>query len=114
MKNYNLAQIKLITIMKVSNFNWFSHSECANPYIQIYIGGLVLDGTGEPVPADIEDSVEFGNYGRLSELMDIYVPGSLHLLESNKFWIMDRHIIFYDYHTRSLDVQDVEEINHYF
>ena len=108
-------RIHLATVIKVTDCNWYSHSEGDNPYIQISINGLVLCGTGDVLYANIQDSAEHGDYEKVNELMSLYTPGSLHWVESHTFHFMEGDIFFYHpTNTHPVVAEDVGEINKFF
>ena len=108
-------RIHLATAIKITDFDWYSHSEGDNPYFQISINGLVLTGTGDALHANIQDSAEYGNYEKVNELMILYTPGSLHWVESHAFHFMEEDIFFYHpTNTHPVATEDVEEINRFF
>jgi len=108
-------RIHLATVIKVTDCNWYSHSEGDNPYIQISINGLMLDGTGDALHANIQASAGYGDYGMVNELVKIYTPGSLHWIESNSFHFMEGEVLFYSMiNIYPVVVEDVEEINKFF
>ena len=110
-----LDRINLATVIRITNFNWYSHSAGDNPYIQISINGLVLCGTGEVLDANIQDSAEYGDYEKVNELRSLYVPGSFHWVESKTFYFMNEELFFYHPTiTHTVVPEDVEEINHFF
>ena len=87
--------INLMTVIKITDFNWCSHADCDNPYLQISIDGLVLDGTGEAMPAHIEDSIGYDDSVKVDELVRLYTPGSLHWVESHTFHFMEGELFFW-------------------
>ena len=90
-----LERIRLATVFKITSLYWCFHSECDNPYIQISINGLVLDGTGDAVPANIENSLEPDDYEKINDFVRIYTSGSLHWLESQAFHFMEGTLFFW-------------------
>ena len=108
-------RIHLATVIKVTDCNWYSHSEGDNPYIQISINGLMLDGTGDALHANIQDSAGYGDYGKVNELVKIYTSGSLHWIESNSFHFIEGEVLFYSMiNIYPVVAEDVEEINKFF
>lgn len=106
--------IKLITIIKITECDLFYH-EGENPYTQISISGLALDGTGDVVYATINDSADYGDDKRVKEFVSLYTPGSLHWVESQAFHWSGDELYFY-YIEKSLPVadEDSEEIEKLF
>jgi len=114
-KRNPLDRINMVTIIKITDCNWYSHSEGDNPYIQISINGLVLCGTGDVLSANIQDSAEYGDYEKVNELLILYTPGSLHWIESHRFCFMNEDIFLYHpTNTHKVIAEDVEEINKLF
>ncbi len=114
-KSNPLDRINLVTIIKIIDFNWYSHSEGDNPYIQISINGLVLTGTGDALHANIQDSAGYGEYEKVNELMGLYTPESMHWIESNSFHFMEGEVLFYSLiNIHPIVTEDVEEINKFF
>ena len=114
-KRNPLDRINLVTVIKITDCNWYSHSEGDNPYIQISINGLVLCGTGDVLSANIQDSAQYGDYEKVNELLSLYTPGSLHWIESHTFCFMNEDIFFYHpTNTHPVVTEDVEEINKFF
>jgi hypothetical protein len=115
-EKYNpLDRIKIVTVIKITDFDWYAHSKCDYPYIQISIDGLVLDGTGEVADANIQDAVGCEDYDRLNELMAIYKPGSLHWLEGHTFWLTEGKLIFLQRpNTCPAAIEEIEDINRSF
>lgn len=113
-KHKPLEHIKLVTIIKIAGCDVCYH-EGENPYTQISISGLVLDGFGDVVQANIEDSAEYGDDKRVRELVSIYAPGSLHLIESQIFHFSGDEICFYGLNKiLPIAVEDVEKIQNLF
>jgi len=114
-KRSTLDRINLVTVIKVTDFNWYSHSAGDNPYIQISINGLVLCGTGDVLYANIQDAAEYGDYEKVNELMSLYTPESFHWVESKTFYFMNEELFFYHPTiTHPVVAEDIEEINHFF
>ena len=114
-KRNPLDRINLVTVIKITDCNWYSHSEGDNPYIQISINGLVLCGTGDVLYANIQDSAQYGDYENVNELLSLYKTGSLHWIESHTFCFMNEDIFFYHpTNTHPVVAEDVEEINKFF
>jgi DNA polymerase III alpha subunit len=114
-KSNPLDRINLVTIIKIIDFNWYSHSEGDNPYIQISINGLVLTGTGDALHANIQDSAGYGDYEKVNELMSLYTPESMHWIESNSFHFMEGEVLFYSLmNIHPVVTEDVEKINRCF
>lgn len=107
-------RINLVTIIKIIDCNWYSHSACDNPYIQISINGLVLDGTKDTMHANIQDSAEYDDFIKVDELMSLYTPGSLHWVESHAFHLAEGEVCFYRADTRPVNAEDLEVINKLF
>jgi hypothetical protein len=75
----------------------------------------MLDGTGDALHANIQDSAGYGDYGKVNELVKIYTPGSLHWIESNSFHFMEGEVLFYSMiNIYPVVAEDVEEINKFF
>ena len=114
-KRNPLDRINLVTVIKITDCNWYSHSEGDNPYIQISINGLVLCGTGDVLSANIQDSAQYGDYEKVNELLSLYTPGSLHWIESHTFCFMNEDIFFYHpTNTHPVVAEDAEETNKFF
>jgi hypothetical protein len=108
-------RINLATVIKITDFNWYSHSAGDNPYIQISINGLVLCGTGEVLDANIQDSAPHGDYEKVNELVTLYTPRSLHWVESYRFSFTDEALFFHHpTNTHLVDAEDIAEINYFF
>jgi len=113
-KHNHLDKIKLFTVMKISTCHVY-YIEGENPYTQISINGFALDGFGDVVCTNIEDSAEYGDDKKVKELVSLYTLGSLHWIESNAFSFNEDDLYLYN-PTKTLPVaaEDIAEIESLF
>jgi len=75
----------------------------------------VLDGTGDVVPAHIEDSEGYDDYIKVDELVRLYMPGSLHWIESHTFHFMEGELCFWHpTRTHPVAAEDIKGIERFF
>ena len=108
-----LEGIRIKTIMKIVNCDVFFHKNFS-PYFQISIDGFILSSGGDVMLANVQVNLDKVDSDQVKVLIKLYVPQSIHWLESSDFYVVQGEYQFYNAVINKVDAKLYQAINDFF